>query len=665
MKPALGRNFLPEEERQGGDTRAVLLTEGFWARRFGSDPSVLRRRIRLDGAEYTIVGVLPKGFRWNDAEILATPLDADPVGSRGNHILLVIGRLKANVSIERAHSELASVASALARDYPASNRGWSVRVLSFYDWLIPDEIRNALTVLMGAVVVVLLIACVNVANLLLARISVRQKELSIRVALGAARGRIVRQLMTESLVVSLLAALIGLLGAASIRRLLVRFGPAGLPRLDEVTIDLNVFLFTLGASVATTLLFGIIPAIGMTRRPASAVLQDVARGSSRGRDSQRLRAVLTVAEVAFSVALLIGAGLLLRSFWQLQQVEPGFNSAAVTVARVAIEPGRDRRVFYERLLSEIQTLPGVVGAAASTGVPLGGGNTVTEFEVPGMQSAGTANWRAISPGYFAALGIPFRGLDYSWSDRPGLLWPIIISQSMARTHWPNQDPIGKTLTLGSVGNHTRIVVGVAGDVRHNALDGDDRPMVYYSTNEMIFGDMRLLWRSAGDPGALTAAVRESIRHVDPSAAMYDVRALDDVVSDYFVPRKFNMYLLGMFATVALILTGLGLFGVTAYLVSQRTREIGVRVALGANRQDIFALVLRRGLALSVIGVAIGLAGASWLTRVMQSLLFSVSVTDPATFVAVPLVLMLVSFVACYLPARRAARVDPLVALRYE
>jgi predicted permease len=668
IAPAFGRNFLAEEERSGAGTRVAIITDAFWNRRFGSDRSVLGRRIRLDGDEYTIVGVLPPAFRWGDVEMIATPLDADPAAARGNHILTVIGRLRDGATIERAQDELATVARGLSEQFPESNRGWSVRLASFHDWLIPNEIRHALVILLGAVGVVLLIACANVTNLLLARAVVRQKELSIRAALGAARGRIVRQLFTESLLLSLLAAVTGLLGAAAVMRLLMRYGPANLPRLEEVSFDLNVTLFALAASLGTAFLFGTIPAIFVAHQPAALALQDVARGSTGGRGRQRLRATLTVVEVALSVTLLIGAGLLLRSFWNLQRVSPGFSPESVMVARVATQAGSNRRLFYERLLSEIRTLPGMVGAAATSGIPLWGGNTVTEFLVPGSVDAprgeASANWRLVSPGYFNTMGIPLRGRDYAWNDAAPRT-SIIISEAMARTHWPNQDPIGKTIVLRSLGNRARTVIGVAGDVRHLSLEADERSMVYYSVAETVFGEMRIVWRSNGDPAIHAGSVREVIRRVDQTAALYDVRPLDDVVSDYFAARRFNMYLLGVFATVAVLLAAVGLFGVMGYLVSQRTREIGVRVALGADRRSIFGLILGHGLALTAAGIVVGLGGALWLTRVMRSLLFSVSSSDPMTFAAVPVLLLLVALGACYLPARRAARVDPLVALRYE
>jgi putative ABC transport system permease protein len=674
VTPALGRNFLADEDRLGGDVRVTILTEGFWKRRFASDPSILGRRIPLNGHNYSVVGVLPGSFSWGSGIDLLVPLAPDPSSSRGDHRLTVIGRLRDGVTIAQAQTELADIAAALASHYPASNEDWSAQTASFYDWLVPDAARDSLVILLGAVGLVLLIACANVASLLLARAATRQKELSMKVALGAARWRIVQQVLMESLLLSLVACAAGIAGGAAAMRLLVTYGPANVPRLDEASFDLTVVLFAIAVSVTTAFVFGIVPAIQVSRTGPAATLQDATRGSSGGAGRQRLRAALTVAEVALSVALLIGAGLLLRSFWSLQQVDAGFSVTPLMTMRVALPSvtypnARVRGVFYERLLTEIGTLPGVLSAAASSSVPLAGGNTVTEVQLPGEKGRAdrqpSADWRVISPAYFATMGIPLRGRDFSLQDRENSVYTTIISETMARQYWPNQDPIGQTVILSSLGNRERTIIGVAGDVRHFGLDTEPRPMVYYSTVEVGGLASSVVWRSAVDPASHVAAVQDVVDRLDPTVPLYDIQSLTDLLSVSLAPRKFNMYLLAVFAGVALLLAAIGLFGVTAYLVSQRTREIGVRLALGADRRAIFRLILGRGVALAVTGAAIGVAAAFWLARAMQSLLFSVSAADPGTFVAVPALMVLVALIACYVPARRAMRVDPVTALRAE
>lgn len=674
IMPALGRNFLPHEDRFGGDVRVAILTEGFWKRRFGSDPSILGRRIPLNGHSYTVVGVLPGSFSWGSGTDLLVPLGPDPSSSREDRRLTVIGRLRDGVTIDQAQTELAGIAAALGSQYPTSDVGWSVDTASFYDWLVPDAARDSLVILLGAVGLVLLIACANVASLLLARAATRQRELSMKVALGAARWRIVQQVWTESLLLSLVACAAGIAGGAAAMRLLVTYGPTNIPRLDEASFDLTVVLFAIAVSVTTTFVFGIVPAIQVSRTSPAATLQDATRGSSGGAGRQRMRSALTVAEVALSVALLIGAGLLLRSFWTLQQVDAGFSVTPLMTMRVALPSvaypnARIRGVFYERLLTEIRALPGVLSAATSSSVPLAGGNTVTEVELPGEKGSRdrqpSADWRVISPGYFETMGIALRGRDFSERDRESGGYTTIISETMAREYWPNQDPIGQTVILSSLGNRERTIIGVAGDVRHFGLDTEPRPMVYYSTVEVGGLASSVVWRSAVDPASHVAAVREVVARLDPTVPLYDIQSLTDLLSVSLAPRRFNMYLLAVFAGVAVLLAAIGLFGVTAYLVSQRTREIGVRLALGADRRAIFRLILGRGLALAVSGAVIGITGAYWLARTMQTLLFSVSATDPGTFVAVPALMVLVALVACYLPARRAMRVDPVAALRAE
>jgi putative ABC transport system permease protein len=678
--PSLGRNFQPDEDRPGGHTAVAILTHAFWQRRLGSNPAVLGTSLMLDGRPFDIIGVLPASFQWNSRTDLFVPLAPDPMRSREDHRLLVIGRLAPGVSIDQARTEMNGIAGRLAQQFPASNRGWSVRMSGFYDWLVPEETRDALTIFMGAVALVLLIACGNVASLMLARAASREKEISIRVALGANRLRIVRQLLVEATLIALVAGMLGLLGAWGGTKLLTAAGPAvGLPRLDEISIDARVFGFALATAILSGLFFGLIPALHASRPQVSNSLKDTARGVTGSGSRQRLRSALVIAEVALSVSLLIGAGLLVRSFRQLQQVDPGFQldhlaTMRVNLPRPKYDTGDKSRAFYERLLPAIAALPGVQSVGTSSGVPLSGGNTGTELTIPGKTFAAgvpnTADWRLVSPHYFKSMNIPLRGRDFDnrdigTPDKPAQL-VTIISESMARRYWPGEDPIGRTVIIHSFAPAPHTIIGVAGDVRSFGLDTDVGPMVYGSAAVYSgWNPMSLVVRSADDPLSHLDGIRAAMRDIDPTVPIFDVRTLDDLLVESFGSRRFNMYLLGCFATAAAGLSCVGLFGVLAYLVSQRTRDIGIRLALGAARRDVITLIVGRGMALALSGAAIGLATAFGAARLMKSLLFSVSPWDPLTFVTVPLLLIVVALIACYLPARRATRVDPLVALRSE
>jgi putative ABC transport system permease protein len=675
VTPALGRNFTADEDRPGGHTTVVLLGDGFARRRFADPRAALDQTLVMNGRTFTVIGVLPASFQWGATPVdILVPLVPDPARNRADHRTSVFGRLRDGATLDEARAELAAIAAALAQQYPDSNRGWGVRAATFYDWLIPEESRSALIVLLGAVAIVFLIACANVTSLLLARAATRQKELSIRVALGAMRFRILRQLLTESLLLALLAGLVGLGVTAAAIRLLVAFGPDGVPRLDEVSFDRNVLAFGLALAALSSLIFGLVPALHATREQPSATLHDAARGNTGGAARQRLRSLLTVGEVALSVALLIGAGLLLRSFGRLQAVEPGFEAERLMTLRLNLPgtsyPTSDHHIaFYRRLLDDMRSQPGLVAAATTSSAPLSGSNTSSSVVLLHRQAAQgeqlSADWRLVSPGYFAAMGIPLRGRDFTPGDRADT--PVaIISETMARRFWPNEDPLGRSVVLRSFGDEPLTIIGIAGDVRSAGFESDPAPMTYGPA--LTYGGwnpMTVVWRSATDPATHLNAIRDAVRRIDPAIPIFDVRTLDEMVANSFGPRLFNTYALGIFAVVALMLAALGLFGVMAYLVAQRTREIGVRLALGAERRDIFRLIMGRGLALTLAGAAIGVTAAFWLTRLMSGLLFSVSATDPRTFVAVPAVLVGVALLACYVPARRAMRVDPVRALRAE
>jgi putative ABC transport system permease protein len=668
ISPALGRNFLADEDRPGGNTRVVLLGDGFWRRAFGADPTVVGRTITLNSQPYTIIGVLPPSFRWGNNNDMLAPLAPDPARNRADHRLLVIGRVADDSSIDQARTELETIAARLGQQFPESNKGWGIVVNSFDDWLIPETTRRSLLVLLGAVALVLLIACVNVVNLLLARASGRQRELSIRVAMGASRRRVVRQLLFEASLLAIVAATIGIVIAFASTRLLVALGPDSVPRLDELSIDARVFAFAVLVALSMMLIFASVPAIHAARQDPQDGLRAHGRSVTSGSGRRRVRAALTIGEVALSVALLIGAGLLMRSFARLQQVDPGFSVSGLMTARVnlpanAYPNSAFRRAFYERFLDDLRGRAGIEAAAISSGPPLSGDFTAGDVRLPTQTNdeAGSSAWRLVGPGYFAALGIPIRGREFTMQDTIGGPPVAIISAALAKKYFPNDDPLGRTLLMRSFTEDPHTIVGVAGDVRTFGLDADAGFVFYGSATQYAgWNPMSLVWRS---PVRSADSVRASLRSVDPNVPLSTVESLDTLIDRSMGPRRFNLYLLGAFAAVSLALAAIGLFGVMAYLVAQRTREIGVRLALGATRGEVFRLILGRGMVLAVIGAAGGVGAALWLTRVIETLLFSVSRTDPITFVTVPAALIVVAGLACYLPARRAMKVDPVVALR--
>ena len=682
IAPSLGRNFRADEDRPDGNTRVTVLTHGFWQRRFAGQPSVIGTTVGLDNQTYEIIGVLPESFAtaWGGAQLdLIVPLAPDPARARADHRLLVVGRLKPDVTLEQGRAEMQALAARLAAAYPASNAGWTVVLSTFYDWLVPVEVRQSLMIMLGAVSLVLVIACGNVASLLLARASSRQREFSVRAALGAQRSRIVRQWLVEAMLLGLLAAAAGVLLAALTTRVVVFAAPTVLPRLDEITIDPRVIAFAVVISLLASLLFGLVPALYASSPQLAEGLKEGTRGISGGRGRQRLHAALIVGEVALSVALLIGAGLLIRSFWRVQQVQPGFDTHTVATMRVSLprtsyDTAAKARQFHERLLAAVAALPGVAAVASSSGVPLSPGNTSTEVTIPGktlpVDAQPSADWRLVSPGYFRTLGIPLRGRDFSEDDaaiddkgRP-IRAVTIISEEMARRYWPGEDVLGKTVVLHSFGSSPQTIIGVAGDVRSFGLDTAPRPMVYAAALAFSrWNPMSLVVRSAVDPSSHVGEIRAAVRAIDANVPLYDVNLLDDLLSSSLGSRRFNMYVLGCFAVVALLLACTGLFGVLAYLVAQRTRDIGIRMALGANRAEIFGLIMRQGIVLTASGALIGIGGGVAAGRVLRQLLFSVSPTDVVTFIAIPAILMLVALAACAAPAHRATRVDPLTAMR--
>jgi putative ABC transport system permease protein len=673
IAPAIGRNFGADEDRPGGDTRVVIVSDGFWRRALGADPNVIGRILTLNSQPFTIIGVLPASFRWRTGTEMLAPLAPNPARSRADHRLAVIGRLAEGATVERARSEFEALAAGLAQQFPASNRGWSITIRSFYDWLVPDTTRQSLLILLGAVGLVLLIACGNVVNLLLARGAARQRELSIRSALGASRFRVTRQLLAECGVIAIAAAVAGIAIAFGSVRLLTAFGPASVPRLDELSIDVRVLVFAVVVSLTTMIVFGLLPALQAARRNPQEALRLDSRGATSGASGRRVRAALTVAEVALSVALLIGAGLLIRSFANVQQVEPGFATAGLMTASLSLpnaayQGGAAKWAFQQRLLTDLSGRPGVRAAAVASGPPLAGSFTSGDVRLPAQpnEQAVSTSWRLASPGYFAALGIPLKGREFTAADGEKSARVAIISAALAEKFFPGQDPIGRSIVMRSFGEAEQTIIGVAGDVKTFGLEQDAGFVFYGSTSQYTgWNPMTLVWRTEGDPLASVDTVRAALRSLDAAVPISEVTSMETLIDRSLGPRRFNLYLLVAFAAVAMALAAIGLFGVMAYLVSQRTREIGVRLALGATRYAVFRSILGRGVLLAGVGAGIGVAAAFLLSHVMESLLFSVSRTDATTFVAVPLVLLAIAALACWVPARRAMRVDPVVALRAE
>ena len=674
--PMIGRNFRADEDRPGGSTRVALLTFPYWQRRFGGDASVIGRTLLLNNQPYEVIGVLPERFNWNANLEMIVPLAPDPARNRADHRLSVIGRMQAGVTLDQAQADLVTIAANLQREYPDSNKDWTVLTRSFYEWIVPEETRRSLAIFAVAVLAVLLIACSNVASLMLARASARHKEISVRLALGARRSRVVRQLLVEAVLLSLIAGVAGLAIAFGATRVLQGLNPANLPRLDEVSIDLRVVAFGLGVSFVTGILFGLVPAFTGLRFDVSETLKEGTRSGSSSPSSQRFRGALVVGELALSVTLLVGAGMLLRSFWQVQKVDPGFNTDRLLTMQMNLPTDRydtpaKAWTFYERLLHELASIPGVQSAAMASGVPLGVGNTAGSVRVPGRplapgETEGSADWRIISPDYFRTMGIPLRGREFTAGDTGDALPVAIVSQSLVDRYWPHEDALGKTVILASAGDTPRVIVGIAGDVRSVGLDAVSRPMTYMPAPTVSrWNPMSLVLRTEGEPTAMVASARATLRAIDPGIPFYGVTTAEELLDTSMGPRRFTMFLVTSFASMALALACVGLFGVMAYLVAQRAREIGIRLALGARPGDVFRSVIGRGFVLAAIGAIVGVAGAYWLTPLMESFLFEVDAVDPVTFIGAPLMLVAVALLACYLPARRAMRLDPLIALREE
>ncbi|HEX8651885.1 MAG TPA: ABC transporter permease [Pyrinomonadaceae bacterium] len=678
ITPVKGRSFLAEEEREGSN-RVAVISHGLWQRRFGSDPNLVGKTVDLSGQSTLVVGIMPAGFQFpSEVEVWSPiPFGGKETSMRRTHFLNAIGRLKPGLTLQDAQADITSVARRLEQQYPETNTNYGMGLTLLPEQIVGD-MRRTLFVLLAAVGFVLLIACANVANLSLARGATRGKEIAIRVAMGASRSRVVRQLLTESVLLAVLGGVLGLLLAVWGVDMLVALSPEDLPRVKEVTIDPRVLSFSLLISILTGVLFGLAPALSFSRgRDLNETLKEGGRASGAATGHNRMRSLLVVAEVALSLMLLVGAGLLIKSFLKLSKVETGFDATSVMTMRISLpqtkyaEPQR-RAAFYQQLLERTRALPGVEAAGVISELPLSGQNNDTYFTIEGKPPAAPgsedrlANFRTASPDYFRVMGIPLiRGRFFNDGDREGAPHAVIISETFARRFFPDEDALGKRLTIDLGEPWTGEIVGVVGNIRHFSLATEPFREMYMNIAQTPRGSVNLVVRTRSDPAALTAAIKQEVQGLDRDLPIYNPKTMEQRVSESAAAPRFRTLLLALFAALALVLAAVGIYGVISYSVTQRTHEIGVRMALGAGRRDILKLVVGHGIVLTLIGVAIGLIGAFMLTRIMATFLFGVSATDPLTYAVVSLLLIGVALVACYVPARRAMRVDPMVALRYE
>ncbi len=670
-----GRTFTPDEEQPGRD-QVVVISHGLLQRAFGANTNIIGQSLTLNSRSFTVVGIMPAGFEFPREADMWVPLawDDKERQTRSIHDYLVIARLKPNVSVQQAQAEMSTISSRLEQQYPEENKGWGAVVIPVRDDLVGD-VRRPLLVLFCAVGFVLLIACANVANLMLARGANRQKEMAVRMALGAGRARLVRQLLTESILLAVTGGLLGLLLAIVGSKMLVRLG--NLPNSGDIGIDTWALGFTLLVSFAAGIIIGIMPALQFTRTSVSETLK---QGSGRTGGSalkQHTRKALVISEVALSLVLLIGAGLMIRSFWKLQNVDPGFDTSNALTMSVVLtftrypEP-HQRLAFVDRAIEQIRAVPGVVSVGTTTRIPLAGGGSTQPFSIEGRPAGAIAEQpmaqtRYISPDYFRAIGIPLRqGRFFSDQDRDNSVPVVIISEAMARRFWPGENPVGRRLTPSfHLEQGPREIVGVVGDVKTSGLDVDASAMMYLPFKQAPLPFLSFVVRTASNPKALIQPVSQAVYSIDKEQALTDVQTLDEVFAASLSDRRFNMTLLLTFAGVALLLAAVGVYGVMNYTVTLRRRELGIRMALGAKARDVLRLVLGQGLMLTLIGVGAGLISAYALTRLMASLLYGVTATDYLTFASVSAVLIAVGVAASYVPARRATKVNPTIALRTE
>jgi putative ABC transport system permease protein len=688
VRMQLGRGFSPGEDATGAKHVAVL-SDRLWRSTFSADRGVVGRSVSLNGEDYVVIGVAPASLTYPSKPDLWVPFAfeswmTDP-DNRGAHFMSAIARLRPGVTLDAANRDISAVAGRLAKEYPRTNVNFGGGIQRLQESLVGD-VRPVLLTMFGAVAFVLLIACANVANLLLVRAASRETEIAVRTALGAGRRRIMQQLVTESVLLAVLGAAIGAAIASWAVDAVVAFGPRGLPRIDDIVVDQRVLAFSAILAIVTGIAFGLVPALHASRGELGQMLKEGARGTSSRRSAQQTRSALVVAEMALALVLLVGAGLLIRSFSNLLRVNPGFHPESVVSFDVSLPSvkyplDRDIRGFAQALRDRLSVLPGTKSVAVAFARPMEQQSMRVTFDIDGRPPAPLdnrllADVRPASANFFSTLGIPvLRGRALTPAEENfGPPPAVVVSQAFVKKYFPTENPIGQRITLGAShdtaekGTDVKArgeIVGVVGDVRQRGLADDVYPAVYLGWGTFPINDIAFLVRSDADVGTISAAIREQVHAVDPAMPVYDVHTMTSVVSESVAQPKFYTTLLTAFGALALLLAGLGVYGVISYSVSQRTRELGIRIALGASRERVVRLVLGQGLALTVGGVALGLAGAFWLTRVLSALLFGVQPTDPITFATVAIVLLGIASMASYLPARRAARVDPVIAMRAE
>lgn len=681
VQPQLGRSFLPEAETPGSPF-TVIISHDLWRRLFNSDTSVINKSLTLNGHTVAVIGVMPPAFELQfptsvHVDMWVPMIIGEGDLDRSNNFLYALGRLNHGVSREQAQSEMDLIAGQLQQQYPETNAERGVRVVPLHKQVV-GKVESYLYMLFAAVGFLLLIACANVAGLLLARVTARHREVAIRMAVGATRWRLVRQLLTESVILSVLSGILGLLFAYGGVKLLLTLTPSEVPRLHEIGLHVPVFLWTLAISIVTGVLFGLAPAIQASSPDLNTALKESSGRNPGSFQGSGLRNLLVVSEVAVALLLLVGAGLMTRSFFRLQQVDPGFDATNVVSMNIALPTSKYRQqqvnIFYDQLIERVKNLPGVKAVAGIDPLPLSNNNVSSRFVVEGaplvaLADRPNAGIRVVTPDYFQTMSIPsLKGRAFAEQDRDNTAKVIIVNEALASRFWPNGDAIGKRLGFFEDDPDKQVwreIVGVVGNVRHKALELEVTPEVYFPYKQLPRNFMNLVVRSASDPSSMVPAIRNQVLSVDKDQPVSDIMTMDQRVARSVASSRFVMSLLGAFSMLALGLAAVGIYGVMAYLVTQRTQEIGVRMALGAQKRDVLKLVVGKGMALAVIGIAIGLVASLALTRLMRSLLFEVTPTDWLTFVITSVVLLTVALLACYIPARRATKVDPLVALRYE
>ena len=677
VRPLWGRVFTPEEDKPDHDEFA-LLGYGLWQRRFGGDPNIVGQRVNLDGSQYAVVGIMPAGFQYPRGAEIWTPLslNANQTKMREAHFLQVIARRRPDASLPQVRAEMETIAGSLARQYPETNKNWTVNVVP----LLEDEVgqvRTTMLLLMSAVGLVLLIACANVSSLLIARGATRRAEVTIRSALGASRWRIVRQLLTESAMLAGLGGGLGLLLALWGTEALLALSPSDIPRMQTVSVDLRALGFTTAVTVLAGLIFGAVPALQAARINLQESLKEGGRSASGAPAQKRIFGALVVSEIALALIVLVGAGLLLNSFLRLLRVDIGVQTSNLLTVEVNLPSarysGKDWRAqrlnFYGEVIERIRELPGVESVGAIDSLPLSGDQRVWTFRKEGQNLAPSerpvSGFQIATTDYFRAMGMQIRrGRAFAESDRAGSQQVAIVNESFARQFYTNEDPLGQRIIIRDRPEASEIV-GVVNDIRHFGPDKAPGPEMYVPYNQLVAGAVPLVIRTKSEPEALIGAVRKEIQYVDREVAIGKVRTMTQMMSATLAERRFALLLLGAFAAVALALAAIGIYGVMAYAVTQRTREIGIRIALGAQTGDVLRLVIKQGLSLALIGVVIGLFGAFALTRLMKDLLFGLSATDPPTFIMIALLLTFSMLLACWIPARRAMKVDPMVVLHCE